>query len=47
MCVDVTVWFGCVVWYPYASFNLHKDTTPPQPSHTVTPTYIEPEQYNT
>jgi len=28
-------------------FNLHKDTTPPQPNHTVTPTYIEPEQYNT
>jgi len=29
------------------SFNLHKDTTPPQPNHTVTPTHIEPEQYNT
>jgi hypothetical protein len=27
-------------------FSLHKDTTPPQPSHTVTPTHIEPEQYN-
>ena len=25
----------------------HKDTTPPQPNHTVTPTHIEPEQYNT
>ena len=24
-----------------------KDTTPPQPNHTVTPTHIEPEQYNT
>ena len=23
------------------------DTTPPQPNHTVTPTHIEPEQYNT
>ena len=30
-----------------ACFSLHKDTTPPQPNHTVTPTYIEPEQYNT
>ena len=27
-----------VVWYP--------DTTPPQPNHNVTPTHIEPEQYN-
>ena len=27
-----------VVWYP--------DTTPPQPNHYVTPTHIEPEQYN-
>jgi len=22
------------------------DTTPPQPNHNVTPTHIEPEQYN-
>ena len=29
-----------VVWYPYAGFSLHTDTTPPQPNH------IEPEQYN-
>ena len=28
-------------------FSLHKDTTPPQPNHAVTPTHIEPEQYNT
>ena len=28
------------------SFSLHKDTTTPQPNHTVTPTHIEPEQYN-
>ena len=28
-------------------YSLHKDTTPPQPNHTVTPTHIEPEQYNT
>jgi hypothetical protein len=36
-----------VVWYLYAGWSLHKDTTPTQPSHTVTPTHIEPEQYNT
>jgi hypothetical protein len=30
-----------------AGFSLHKDTTPPQPNHTVTPTHNEPEQYNT
>ena len=28
------------------SCSLHKDTTPPQPNHTITPTHIEPEQYN-
>jgi hypothetical protein len=27
--------------------SLHKDTTPPQPNHTLTPTHIEPEKYNT
>ena len=26
--------------------SLHTDTTPPQPNHNVTPTHIEPEQYN-
>ena len=46
-----------VVWYPSAGwgtsaeplkcFSLHKDTTPPQPNHTITPTHFEPEQYNT
>jgi len=35
-----------VVWYPYACFSLHTDTTPPQPNHNVKPTRIEPEQYN-
>ena len=25
MCVGDTVWFGWVVWYPYAGFSLHKD----------------------
>ena len=32
--------------YCSTCFSLHKDTTPPQPNHTVTPTHIEPEQYN-
>jgi len=27
-------------------FSLRKDTTPPEPNHTVKPTHIEPEQYN-
>ena len=27
-------------------FSLHKDTTPPQSNHTITPTHVEPEQYN-
>jgi len=27
-------------------FNLHPDTTPPQPNHNVTPTHVVPEQYN-
>jgi len=27
-------------------FSLFTDTTPPQPYHNVTPTHIEPEQYN-
>jgi hypothetical protein len=51
MCVDVKVWFG---WGGVVSlcrlkqcFSLHPDTTPPQPNHTVTPTHIELEQYNT
>jgi len=48
--VGVTLWFGWsgVVWYPDAKhcFSLHPDTTPSQPNHTVTPTRIEPEQYN-
>ena len=52
MCVGVMVWFGWsrVVYLCRLKdlcFSLHKDTTPPQPIHTVTPTHIEPEQYNT
>jgi len=27
-------------------FSLHTDTTPPQTNHNITPTHIEPEQYN-
>jgi hypothetical protein len=56
MCVGVTLWFGwggvvccgvvsgCMLEY---CLSLHKDTAPPQPNHTVTPTHIEPEQYDT
>jgi len=50
MCVGVTLWLG---WGGVISgcrlkqyFSLHPDTTPPQPNHNVTPTRIEPEQYN-
>jgi len=48
MCVGVTLWFGCggVVSVCRQCFSLHTDTTPPQPNHNVTPTHIEPEQYN-
>ena len=38
------VWCGILM---QAEALVHKDTTPPQPNHTVTPTHIEPEQYNT
>ena len=37
MCVGVTVWFG---WGGVVSLRRLK------PNHTVTPTHIEPEQYN-
>jgi len=50
MCFGITLWFG---WGGVVSvcrlkqcFSLHTDTTPPQPNHSVTPTHIEPEQYN-
>ena len=33
-------------WYPDAGCSLHPDTTPPRPNLNVTPTHIEPEQYN-
>jgi len=38
-------WAG-VVWYPDTGFSLLPDTTPSQPDQNVTPTHIEPEQYN-
>ena len=51
MCVGVTVWFGLggvvSLCRMKQFFSLHKYITPPQPNHTVTPTHIEPEQYNT
>ena len=50
MCVGVTLWFtwgGVVsVCRLRHSLSLHTDTTPPQPNHNVTPTHIEPDQYN-
>jgi len=43
MFVVVTVWFG---WGGVVSVCRLKHYTPPQSNHTVTPTHIEPEQYN-
>jgi len=51
----VLIWFDVcwsyvVVWLWWCGirmcFNLHTDTTPPQPYHNVTPTHIEPDQCN-
>jgi len=54
----VVVWYPYAGWSASASACiriphhhsqtciLHTDTTPPQPNHNVTPTHIEPEQYN-
>jgi len=49
--VVVTLWFGCggvvsVCRLRHYCLNLRTDTTPPQPNHNVTPTHVEPEQYN-
>jgi len=33
-----------VVWYPYAGFSLHMDTTPT--NHTETPTHIKTRTHN-
>ena len=43
----VVVWLGwCGIRMQAEALVLHPDTTPPQPNHNVTPTHIEPEQYN-
>jgi len=46
MCVGVTLQCDCggvvSVCRLKHCFSLHTDTTPPQPSHNVTPTHIEP-----
>jgi len=49
MRVGVTLWFGwgdAVSGCRLKHCSLHPDTTPPQPNRNVTPTRIEPEQYN-
>jgi len=47
MCVGVTLWFGCDIWMRAdALLQPASRFTPPQPSHNVTQTHIEPEQYN-
>ena len=46
MCVGVTVWFDLGGVVSLCRLKLHKDTTPSQSNHTITPTHIEPEQYN-
>jgi len=40
-------WCYVMVWLGWCGILMQaSDTTPPQPNHTVTPTHIEPEQYN-
>jgi len=49
MRVGVTLrfgWGGVVSGCRLQCFSLHPDTASPQPNHNVTPTRIEPEQYN-
>jgi len=43
LCVGILLWFD-VCWRYGVCLSLHKDTTPPQPNHNVTPTHIEPER---
>ena len=47
LCVCILLWLDVCWRYGVVRlcFSLQKDTTPPQPNHTVTPTHIEPEQY--
>ena len=42
----VLLWFDVCWCYVVVWLGLHTDTTPLQPYHNVTPTHIEPEQYN-
>jgi len=42
----VLLWFDVCWCYFVVWLWWHTDTTPPQPNHNVTPTHIEPEQYN-
>jgi len=44
--VVVWLWWCGICMQVEALLNLHTDTTPPQPNHNVTPTHIEPDQYN-
>ena len=46
MCFGVTLGGVVSVCRLTQCFSLHTDTTPPQPNHNVTPTHIEPDQYN-
>jgi hypothetical protein len=49
-CDLLWIYFTCciaLVWCALKCFSLHKDTTPPQPNHSITPTHNKPEQYNT
>ena len=48
MCVGVTLWYGWggVVSVWRLKRVVPRSNTPPQPSHNVTPTHIEPDQYN-
>ena len=45
MCVGVTLWFGCGGVVAVCRLEQSNSKTP-QSYHNITPTYIEPEQYN-
>jgi len=46
VCVCVYIYIYIYIYIVLWCFNLHTDTTPPQPYHNITPTHIEPDQYN-
>jgi len=46
MCVGVALWWYGIRMQAEAPVLRYPDTTPSQPNHNVTPTHIEPEQYN-